>query len=316
MLSGVCLQMGVWELLYWVFAGNAVVCSILWSLRLSHHRVTISPISFPSLALLGQLAVTSQLVFLISWNRVGECFWSCGPKVNFSHLCGLMGSVCMMKHPTFFALKIQTCPEKSSIYFCPQGGRGRNTHLPWEQLDEQYFLSSQLHNSYRWMECMSKEHSIQNASSKDGSVGLLLQSMGLQRMGGFLPVSGLSDVLVAQWAEEAFTLFPLRHQFSLVGLAHTISLTIADKCKFWTHTCRRVTCSSCLLSPFFPWFVLVRALHPFSFWICCSMSNLRQVSAASHSPVRRPGKLRTVLEGIAKAYTKPGRQKSCCEILY
>lgn len=35
----------------------------------------------------------------------------------------------MMKRPTSFALKPQTCPEKSGISFWPQGGRRRNTHL-------------------------------------------------------------------------------------------------------------------------------------------------------------------------------------------
>lgn len=37
-------------------------------------------------------------------------------------------------------------------------------------------------------------------------------------------------------------------------------------------------------------FVPVRALHPFC-TCCCILRSLRQVSAASHSQVRRPGKL-------------------------
>lgn len=47
----------------------------------------------------------------------------------------------------------------------------------------------------------------------------------------FLPVSRLSVVLVAQWAGEELTLFPLKHQLQSVDelvLAHTVSWTVAD----------------------------------------------------------------------------------------
>ena len=114
-----------------------------------------------------------------------------------------------------------------------------------------------------------------------------------------LPVSGLSVVLVAQWAGEALTLFPLRHQLQSadeLGLAHTVSWTIADNYKIWTLTCRNKSSLLIMLPISFSLcFVLVCALHPFSFWMCCCvLRNLRQVSAASHSQVRRPGKLGTI----------------------
>lgn len=71
----------------------------------------------------------------------------------------------------------------------------------------------------------------------------------------FLPVSGLSVVLVAQWAGEELMLFPLRHQLQSVDelvLAHTVTWTIADNYKIWTLTCRnkRAACSSWSPSPF------------------------------------------------------------------
>lgn len=69
-----------------------------------------------------------------------------------------------------------------------------------------------------------------------------------------LAVSGLSVVLVAQWAEEALTLLSLKHQLQAadeLGLAHTVSWTTANN-KFWSLTCRNkwADCSWCSLSPF------------------------------------------------------------------
>jgi len=61
-----------------------------------------------------------------------------------------------MKDPICFELKLQTCPEKSGIYFWPQGGRARNTHLLLELLEKQCFLSAQLHHPYRCMKYVTE----------------------------------------------------------------------------------------------------------------------------------------------------------------
>lgn len=158
-----------------------------------------------------------------------------------------------MKHPSCFALKLQTCPEKSGISLWPQGGRGRNTHLLWELLEEQCFLSAQLHYPYRCMKHVQRAHHAECQPS--GSIGCFCNHRPV-RGGGHMvpPVFVLSVVLVAaQWAGEALTLFPVRHQLQSadeLSLAHTLSLTIAHNYRTFTCRNKRAACSSCSLSPF------------------------------------------------------------------
>lgn len=157
----------------------------------------------------------------------------------------------MMKHPTSFALKPQTCPEKSGISFWPQGGRRRNTHLVQRCWRSSAFCHSATPPLGVHKTC-SRSTAEQNVSSMD----LLGASptTGLREVEA-LTVSGLSVVLVAQWAGEALALSPWKHQLQAadeLGLAHTVSWTTADNYKIWTLTCRKkwADCLWCSLSPF------------------------------------------------------------------
>lgn len=223
-------------------------CSvILQSLRLSCHRISISPIPF------------HPFTFLVNWQS--PLNWTCltnllnqgGPSAFYpsqepAHLCGLMGSGWWNIPPP---LHWSTCPEKSGVSFWPQGGRRRNTHLVQGLLEEQCFPSL----SYTTPVCaknLFKEHSTAECQPW-ASVGCFYNH-GPVRSGGPDCVWALSCP-VAQWAGEALALLPLRHQLQAadeLGLAHTVCWTIAGNYKFWTLTCRNKwgDCSWCSLYSF------------------------------------------------------------------
>lgn len=116
----------------------------------------------------------------------------------------------------------------------------------------------------------------------------------------FLPVSGLSVVLVAQWAGEALTLFPLRHQLQsadelglawLTPLAGPLLIT-----KRFGLSPVEVKEQLAHHAPYLLFSLLFTCtcFVPFLFLDLLYFEESQAVSAASHRQVRRPGKLGTV----------------------